>query len=178
MSSPSHASVVDLDGLFRQHARELNGFVYQKLQDREAAADVVQDGFLRFLVWSRQNPDVSLVKSPRFFLWRIIGNLTIDVVRANRVRANTDPIDDYSNLLVDPHPGADRQLEARRQLAMLKAVLADLTVEQRTTLLLNRMEGMTHEEIAKRLNLSTSMVSKHIVAALRRCLKRLPSFRR
>lgn len=152
--------------------------MYTKLQDREAAADVVQDGFLRFLQWSRQNPHVSLDKSPRFFLWRIIGNLTIDVVRMNRTRGRTAPIEDYANLLIDPHPGAERALEAKRQLAALTSILAELSHEQRTALLLNRIEGLTHDEIAARLGLSTSMVSKHIVAALRRCVKRLPALAR
>lgn len=172
------ASTVDLDDLFRRYSVELNSFAYRKLRDREAAADLVQDGFVRFLSWARQNADVRLEANPRFFLWRIVGNLTIDFVRSVRTHGKTAPIEDFENVLVDPSPTADRHLEARQQLAMLKAVLAELTADQRTALLLNRIDGLTHDEIAEKLGVSSSMVSKHIIAAMRRCLKRLPSFRR
>jgi DNA-directed RNA polymerase specialized sigma24 family protein len=44
---------------------------------------------------------------------------------------------------------------------------------QRNVLLLNRIAGLTHAEIAQRLGISTSTVSKYIVAVLDRCLVRL-----
>src|SRR5262245_57213186 len=87
-------SVADLDALFRRYSRELNSYAYRRLKDREAAADVVQDGFLRFLVWSRERSDAVLPNGPRFFLWRVVGNLTIDLVRRNRILGSLAHLDD------------------------------------------------------------------------------------
>lgn len=44
---------IDLDVLFRLYARDLTSFAFRRLRDREAAADVVQDGFVRYMVWKR-----------------------------------------------------------------------------------------------------------------------------
>ncbi|MGN6463837.1 MAG: RNA polymerase sigma factor, partial [Pseudolabrys sp.] len=52
-SRPSGPSAIDLDALFRLYSQELNSYAYGRLKAREAAADVVQDSFLRFLVWHR-----------------------------------------------------------------------------------------------------------------------------
>lgn len=177
-SVPSrHESVVDFDGLFRLYARELNSFAYRRLNDREAAADVVQDGFLRFLVWHRERRNAGGATSPRFFLWSVVGNLTIDLVRRRRLRGAHAPLEDVADQLADPYPTPDRILEARQQYRLLKAALDEAPRVQRTALLLNRIEGLTHAEIAQRLGVSPSMVSKYIMAVLERCLSRLSGAR-
>ena len=163
----------DLDALFRLYSRELNSYAYRKLKDREAAADIVQDGFLRFMVWSRQRHHAVLPNGPRFFLWRIVGNLTIDLVRRNRILGTLAPLDDIANSVADPHPMPDRCLEARQQYLVLKAALDELPERHRAALLLNRIEGLTHAEIGARLGVSASMVSKYIMAVLEHCLDRL-----
>jgi RNA polymerase sigma-70 factor (ECF subfamily) len=162
---------VDLDALFRRYQAELNTFALRRLRDREAAADVVQDAFVRYLVAgaTAEAPPAS----PRFFLWRIVGNLTIDVARRARRRGTFTPLDDIADRLADPRPTAERCLEARQQLALLRCALADMPPRSRAALLLNRLHGMTHAEIGGRLGVSASMVSKYIMTALRHCALRL-----
>jgi RNA polymerase sigma factor (sigma-70 family) len=164
---------VDLDGFFRLYSRELNSFAYRRLKDREAAADVVQDGFLRFLAWSRNRSEPCGAASPRFFLWTVVGNLTLDLLRKQRLRGSTAVLDDVAHELVDPYPTPDRWLEARQQYRLLKAALDEAPASHRKALLLNRIEGMTHAEIGARLGVSASMVSKYIMSILERCLLRL-----
>jgi RNA polymerase sigma-70 factor (ECF subfamily) len=168
-------SVIDPDTLFRRYSRELNNYAYRRLKDREAAADVVQDGFLRFLVWSRDGNEAALPNGTRFFLWRVVGNLTIDLVRRNRILGPLAQLDDVADRLVDPAPTPDRCLEARQQYLLLKAALDELPERHRTALLLNRIDGLTHAEIGTRLGVSASMVSKYIMAVLEHCLDRMPN---
>jgi RNA polymerase sigma-70 factor (ECF subfamily) len=170
-------TAVDFDALFRLYARELNSFAYRRLNDREAAADLVQDGFLRFLVWHSEQRNAKGAASPRFFLWSVVGNLTIDFVRRRQLRGAHAPLDDVADQLADPYPTPDRFLEARQQYRLLKAALDEAPRVQRTALLLNRIEGLTHAEIAQRLGVSPSMVSKYIMAVLERCLLRLSGAR-
>ena len=163
----------DLDVLFRLYSRELNSYAYRRLKDREAAADIVQDGFLRFMIWSRERQLAPHPNGPRFFLWRIVGNLTIDLVRRNRILGALISLDDIANSVADPYPTADRCLEARQQYLLLKSALDELPERHRAALLLNRIEGLTHAEIGIRLGVSASMVSKYIMAVLEHCLDRL-----
>ena len=165
---------IDLDVFFRRYSRELNNYAYRRLRDREAAADVVQDGFLRFIVWLRSEHHDPLPQGPRFFLWRVIGNLTIDLLRRQRVLGPLEALDDFTEILADSRPAPDRCLEAKQQLRLLRTALDELPGQQRAALLMSRLEGLSHAEIGIRLGVSASMVSKYIMAALGHCLRRLP----
>lgn len=163
----------DLDVLFRLYARELNGFAFRRLHDREAAADVVQDGFLRFFVWQRGRENPPTRQDARCLLWSVVGNLTIDVLRQKRRRGTPAPIDAFANLLVDEQPTPERILESRQAYRLLKLALDEAPEVQRTALLLNRIDGLTHNQIAAQLGVSPSMVSKYIMAVIDRCLLRI-----
>ena len=167
----------DLDLLFRRYARELNAFAFRRLRDREAAADAVQDGFERFLRWTRQQGGQERAANPRFFLWTIVGNLTLDLIR-RQSRSAIRPMMEADLTVADPAPSAQQYLEAREQYAIVKAALDELPLKHRKALLMNRLEGRTHEEIAARLGVSKSMVSKYIMGALELCLMRLAAYRR
>ncbi len=164
---------VDLDGLFRRYRKELNGLAYSRLKDRDAAQDVVQDAFLRLLRRLAGEPVAFVADSPRFLLRRIVSNLTIDLIRQDRRHGRTVELDHVADVLIDPYPTADRAVVAYEDYALLKSALDELPFAARASLLLNRIEGLTHAEIGTRLGISASMVSKHIMNALKHCLKRM-----
>ena len=168
---PGKAFPDDLDTLFRRYQAELNTFALRRLRDREAAADVVQDAFVRYLAGGVTAAEERV--SPRFFLWRIVGNLTIDIARRARRRGSDTSLDEIAERFADPRPGAERCLEGRQQLALLHSALSELPARSRDALLLNRLHGLTHAQIGTRLGVSGSMVSKYIMTALRHCAVRL-----
>jgi RNA polymerase sigma-70 factor (ECF subfamily) len=165
--------VADLDGLFRRYSGELNHYAFRRLNDREAAADVVQDSFLRFLVWKRDRQNAVFPHGPRSFLWKVVGNLTIDLVRRNRVLGPMVSLDDALEA-ADPHPTPDRCFEARQQYLLLKKALDGLPARTREALLLNRAEGLSHAEVGAKLGVSSSMATKYIMTALAHCIDRMP----
>jgi RNA polymerase sigma factor (sigma-70 family) len=160
----------DLDTLFREHSVELRRFAYRELRDSDRAADLVQDTFLRYASQPGGSP---AVEHPRFFLWRILRNLLIDLRRMEKRRGAHLALEDFAEFLADPAPALDRQLESRQQLARLQSALADLPENCRRALLLNRLEGLSHAEIGLRLSVSTSMVTKYVIQALRHCARYL-----
>lgn len=162
--------VSDLDALFRRYHRDLTAYAYCKLRDRDAAADVVQDAFLRYLQRDGRGEDAL---QPGLFLKRVVGNLTIDVGRQSRRRGTTVPIDAVAEHLADPAPSAERAIIARQDYARLKRALDALPLPVRAALLLSRVEGLTHAEIAAHVGISGSLVSRHIVCGLRHCLKQM-----
>lgn len=162
----------NLDLLFRNHHGELKRMAYGRLGDREAAADVVQDAFLRYAVMA-QSERQAAIESPRQFLWRIVQNLIIDMARRRRRRGEHVCIDDVAEELADPAHSPERSLELEQQWRLLRQALAELPPNCRQALLLNRLDGLTHAEIAAQLGVSASMVSKYIMQALRHCHRRL-----
>jgi RNA polymerase sigma factor (sigma-70 family) len=163
----------DLDSLFRLYHGELSRVAQRCLGDREAAADVVQDAFVRYATLSGRGASAAAIRSPRRFLWRVVANLIIDLRRGARRRGHHAPLDQVVYTLADPKPSPERQLELNQELTILHAALNELPEKCRQALLLNRMEGLTHEAVARRLGVSSSMVSKYIMRGFRHCVARL-----
>ena len=57
-------------------------------------------------------------------------------------------------------------MEEKEYMEKLKAGIENLTEEQRTAFLLNRIEGKRHQEIAEMLGISRKAVEKRIYTAL------------
>ncbi|MFZ1988715.1 MAG: sigma-70 family RNA polymerase sigma factor, partial [Alphaproteobacteria bacterium] len=65
-------------------------------------------------------------------------------------------------------------LSARQRLARLKSALKELPERTRVAFAFHKFDGMSHAETARRLGISVSAVEKHISAALKHLLRRLP----
>jgi RNA polymerase sigma factor (sigma-70 family) len=159
-----------LDQLLRLYYGELNALAFARLRNRDAAADLVQDAVVRFLAAGRSGRGA--VDSPRHFLRAIVSNLAIDTVRQNRRRGVPVALDNALHV-ADPEPLADRTIAARQEYALLRGALDDMPIRWRRALLLNRVEGWSHARIATHLGISSTMVGKDILSALRRCLTAL-----
>jgi RNA polymerase sigma factor (sigma-70 family) len=164
----------NLDTLFRQHHKELYGLACRRLGRCDMAADVVQDAFVRYADMAKADADGEAVEQPRLFLCRIVANLIIDQGRRDRRRGSHAVLDDVADQLPDSQPAPDKALETRERLALLRAALDELPPSCRDALLLSRVGELTHAEVAERLGVSCSMVSKNIMRALRHCERRVP----
>lgn len=168
------SSSVDLDALFRCYHRELTACAYRRLGNRDAAADVVQDALVGCLARGK----LEQATNPRGLLRHMVDCLAIDVARRQRRRMADVQVDSLADTLADPYPTVDRWVAARQDYALVKRALDDLPFAARASLLLSRIEGLTHAEIARRLGVSTSMVTKHVIFALAHCFTRLGRRRR
>jgi RNA polymerase sigma factor (sigma-70 family) len=163
-----------LDILFRQHHKELYSLACRRLGRCDMAADVVQDAFVRYADMAKSDANGEVVEQPRLFLCRIVANLIIDLARRDSRRGSHAVLDDVADHVADSQPAPDKALETRQRLALLQAALDELPPSCRDALLLSRVEELTHAEVAERLGVSCSMVSKNIMRALRHCERRVP----
>lgn len=162
----------NLDQLFRLYHRELQQIAYRRLGDREMAADLTQDTFVRYVGLDRQQR-THAITNPRFFLIRVLRNLIIDLGRSRTRRGPMDSLEDVQHELFDPCPGPAALVEMRQQLLLLQQALEELSENSRRALLLNRLDGLGHAAIAQQLGVSPSMVSKYIMSAVLHCARRL-----
>ncbi|CAG8871188.1 putative RNA polymerase sigma factor FecI [Pseudomonas fluorescens] len=148
--------------------RELVSFLCARLGSRHAAEDVAHDAFLRVLDRAGSQP----IEQPRAFLYRTALNLIVDRHRRQRVR-QTESLDvlDSEERWHSPAPSVDMQLDER--LELLQRALAELAEPCRHCFLLRKLDGLSHQQIAKRLGLSRSLVEKHIVNAMKHCRLRM-----
>jgi RNA polymerase sigma factor (sigma-70 family) len=134
---------------------------------RTAAEDVVQDVWLNL----KERGDSESWREPRAVLYKTAANLGTDTwrrdVHTQRLFSGEDALGDAAC----PNPGPERQAEAASQLEQLYTALEQLPAECREALLLNRIDGLTHAQIADRLGISTKTVQRHIERALRLCVQ-------
>lgn len=154
----------------QEHYTDLLRFLTRRMGDPDRAADVAHDTCLRLALAGEVAPDV---RDRRAYLFRVAGNLAIDTLRQSARRAAVAASDDAMVAVPDPAPLPETVLLARERVRQLGAALDELPAKPRQALLLSRLEGMTHAQIATRLGVSESMVAKYIAQALRHCRDRL-----
>ena len=154
--------------LYRAHRGALVNFVFSIVKDRVLAEDIVQDTFIRF----NGLEDTSVVTHKRAFLYRMASNLSVDRLRQEK-RRRTYSVSDTSergleeNYLVSEAPSPEQVVAARQQLRKLVRLVDGLPPRCAEAFRLFRFEDMTYKEVAKKLDISQSMVEKHISRALR-----------
>jgi RNA polymerase sigma-70 factor, ECF subfamily len=154
--------------LVRLHQRRAYGVARAVVVTHEDAEDAVQDGFLHaFRALDRFRPDQPFGA----WLYRIISNAALDIVRRRKVR-DAEPISDAVALPFRDPAEAD---ELRNRLADALKVLTD---RQRSVLVLHDVEGFTHGEIGAMLGIPEGTARSdlhHARAAMRRVLEDIRS---
>ena len=150
------------DTLYEQYSQKIYGFVLRYIKQEADAEEIVQEVFYK--IWkSRSRIDV--YSSFESFLFTITYNVTISILRkrANekkylefvRKRQRVDRADD----LID-------EIQYHELNEKLDSLLNELTPRQKEIFRLSRYEGLSHDEIANKLNISVNTVSNHLVTAL------------
>jgi RNA polymerase sigma-70 factor (ECF subfamily) len=145
---------------YERHARQVFSLALALLRDRTSAVDLTQEVFL--LVW-RHAGGYRPTGSPRSWLLRLTRNRAIDELRRQRRCLQDDP-PSHNNMPQILHaPPALTNVADRR--AIREAVDA-LPTAQREALVLAFFHGMTHQEIAKRLQAPLGTVKARIRRAM------------
>jgi RNA polymerase sigma-70 factor (ECF subfamily) len=158
----------ELEGLYRAHAGQLRGFARRRVGWQEAE-DLVQDVYVRLL----QQGEFATLERPREYLYRVASNLAIDSARRVRTRSRFADEELEFSISQAAVTSPEKIVEGLMELRRFQAFLAELPPQARDILLLNRIEDLTHEEIADRLGVSVRTVERRIADALKRLRRRL-----
>ena len=151
---------------FQEHYKDLLRFLIWRTGDADHAADVAQDLYFRVAALPETEQPV---QNARAYLRRIARNLSIDRLRREKWTVSTETVEDEVSLVADDSALPDDALLAKQRLALLDQALLELPPKPREALLLHRVSGLTQAEIAKRLGVSESMVTKYVAQALLHC---------
>ncbi len=136
---------------------------YRLLGNREEAADVTQDTFLRaYQALASFQPDKPLAP----WLCRIAINLSLNRLKRQRPALSLDD-DRHSPALELSDSSAEPQanlLQAERQHILRQAILT-LPPEQRAVIEMRHFQGHTYDEIAAELNISLPNVKSRLFRA-------------
>ncbi|HSJ24861.1 MAG TPA: RNA polymerase sigma factor [Longimicrobiales bacterium] len=153
--------------LVRAHEGPALGYAAAMLGDADEAADALQDAFVQaYRGLARLRPN-----SP-FGPWfrTIVRNTCLDRLRSPRLRQRTALTAAALDERTWTEPTAVRSTESMGLTKHLAAALAELPDEQRVTILLREVEGLSYAEIATTLGVPSGTVASrlnHARAALR-----------
>jgi len=157
-------------GFFQANYRDILRFLLRRTGDPNLSAEAVQNVYARLAQAPERPEDVS---EPRAYLHRAVSNAALDLRRSARRTAITHVSIEEAELLPDFAPAPDRVLAGKQRLAQLNQALTELAPRPRQALLMSRVEGLSHAEIASRLGVSESMIAKYLAQSLRHCRDRL-----
>lgn len=151
-----------IDALYRRYGRALSRFLASRRVGREEAADIVQEAYFRL----QQSPHFEDLRNPRAFLFRVAGNVHLNAQKHRRAGVEDDRVDAATLEVEAADPGPYRTLAAEQELAVVRAAIDELPRKCRDAFIMNRFEGLTFVEIAAELELSVSMIEKHVSHAI------------
>lgn len=130
--------------------------------DAHGAKDVVQDVFIKlWQVRDTLNEDRSL----KALLYTMVRNTALNHNRATQRLEAVEP-EDVAALRPSPDGVTDR-LDADELSAYLQRWMSNLPARRREAFMLSRLQGLSHDEIAEVMGLTTHTVNSHIVLALK-----------
>ncbi len=159
--------VAAFDRLILKYRERVFGVVYHMTSNREDAADLTQDAFIKAFQSIQRFQGQS-----SFFTWlyRIAVNSTLNHLRKNRLRSffsleTVQQENAVSRELLDAltdKTGADRDGFVRELQEKLNEAMLKLSIPHRTVVTLFEIDGLSHQEIAEIMNCSVGTVRSRL----------------
>ncbi len=158
--------VAAFDELIHRYRERVFGIIYQMTSNREDAADLAQDVFIKAFQSVHR-----FEGSASFFTWlyRIAVNTTLSHLRRHRQRAffsleklQADGATAEVLAGLTDATGADRETFVKELQEKLNEALQKLSIKHRTVITLFEIEGLSHEEIARVMRCSVGTVRSRV----------------
>lgn len=153
--------------LFAAHHATLKGFLRRRVPHTWDVQDLAQETYFRMLRIDDQRADE--IADPRAYLFTVASNLVREHAVIQKRHAASADIDHVLATLEAPDDSPEEEMESQIRRAQLAKALNNLPPRCKAVLLMQHREGMTYKEIADRLGVSTHMVKKYVVRALKLC---------
>jgi RNA polymerase sigma-70 factor (ECF subfamily) len=166
MNKDSNTALL-LDEQMDELATPLVRYLTKKVRNNEDANDLAQEAFLRMHKFQQSRP----LDNARAFLFKTANNLVVDQMRRARVHdkyLSFEMLPEQSDEENDKFaPSAERTVSAEQELDQIYKVVDQMPEKVRRAFLMHRGKDLSYPEIASEMGVSTSMVEKYIIQALK-----------
>ena len=130
---------------------------------REEVPDLVQETYFRLL---RADSVTQIDALARGLLFQTATNLVRDHRRRRQTRRDADhvPLDEDAN--APDQNGPEERLASEQTLTVIEGALLELPAQTRTIFVLSRFRGLSYDEIAVAMGLSSRTVARKMAEAL------------
>lgn len=148
--------------IYERYSKRLYGFVLRYIKQKEDAEEIVQEVFVK--IWETRNK-IDAYSSFEAFLFTIAYNTTISLLRKRT--SEKIYLDHLKSLQQCANsPDLIDEIQYNELNDRVQSLLNELTSRQKEIFQLSREEGLTHDEIAKKLDISVNTVKKHMANTL------------
>lgn len=155
-----------VERLFAEHRRALQAYFYRRIRKKSDVADLTQEAYLRML----RVGNSEAIRNPQVYLYTVASNLVKEHAILDQRDARHLDIDEASvQQRLGELPSLDSAIDISRQAVRLRAAVDHLPLNWRTAVVLKCRYGLTYQQIADHMGVSSSMVKKYLAQALTRC---------
>ncbi len=149
-------------------------YLSKKVRNNEDVNDLAQEALLRMHKFQQSRE----LNNARAFLFKTANNLVVDQIRRAKVHdryLSSEMLPDQSDEENDKFvPSAERTASAEQELDQIYKVVEKMPEKVRRAFLMHRGKDMSYPEIAVEMGVSTSMVEKYIIQALKLLREEVP----
>lgn len=153
----------DFKSVFETYSDKVNGFFIKFIKDQDLAKDLSQDIFLKLF---EKKEVIENIEDLDGYVYLMCRNLAFDHMRKaaydKKYRSYITKISSESQL-----PEVESKIESDFYKKILEHSLEKLPDQQRIIFNLSKKEGLSHQKIAEKLNISTQTVANHLCQALK-----------
>lgn len=146
--------------LFDRHYKTLLGTAINVLKDVDSGKDMVQEVF--FQIWKKRE-SLEIRTSVIAYLKRAVINRCFNQIKARKSTTSTEQLEQTQSAI----PSATENLEANDLQQAIKKALDGLPERCRLVFTMRRMEGLSHKEIAEKLDISPKTIENQMTKALK-----------
>jgi RNA polymerase sigma-70 factor, ECF subfamily len=164
--------------LVERHSRPLFRLAFRMIGNEQDAEDVVQESFLRAF---RQLAKFDERASFGTWLFRIVSNCSLDVVRSRKRRSELAPqvepdrpeLEDPVAALPSDAPDPERMALSGELRARVADAMNDLSATERTAFVLRHFEGMRIEDVSRVLECQPGAAKHSVFRAVQKLRRAL-----
>ena len=165
VSRISDGDAVALREAYDLYAAHVNGVALGILKDRDLAADITQEVFVR--LWERHGRYDSSRGSLKSFLQMDSHGRSIDLLRSRRA-AQARELADHQKQASTPQVSTEELAMTSATSSTVRSALMSLPDEQRTPIALAYFDGYSYRDVAELLGVPEGTIKSRIRAGMRR----------
>ena len=153
----STAEVAATESVLAEYVPQLRAFIASRIKNHQDVDDLLQDT----LVKSMQTAQADQIRNPLAYGLQVARTVVYDHWRRHQRQPEMVEEDDQAMTV-----SLEKQHIDRQQLELLQQVIMNLPELRRQVFVLRRLEGLSRQEIAERLDINEESVKKHISRAM------------
>jgi RNA polymerase sigma-70 factor (ECF subfamily) len=155
------AGTLNVATLYKAELGRLRAFGRRIVGNQATAEDLVQQAFANLLSRSGQKMPVNPA-----YITQAVRNLALNHLRDTRRRANVELSGAELERIADERPSPEMEAIHRNELRNLLEAVAGLPARRRQAFVLNKISGLSYDEIAARMAISRNTVISQVVIAM------------